>query len=221
MHTLIIGGSHGIGWELANLYAQPQDTVTITGRTAPSPLAPNIIFYPLDLSANDYANNIRQCITKLAPIDRLVYAAGYYQEGSITDLTEAQIQAMIQVCGSGFILASRAILLQQKELAECIVITSSSQWIPRQLEPIYNFAKAGVAHFAQALSLDTRIGKLLVAGPTGTKTAFHANRKIDMSTYHEPKWVAQTIATEAAGNYRYKFIKVLRDPARVETVEVH
>ncbi len=86
----------------------------------------------------------------------------------------------------------------------------------KTLEPIYNFAKAGVAHFAHALSLDERIKKIMVAGPTGTKTAFHNGRDVDMSTYHSPVWVARQIFDYSQSEYNFKFIKILRDPAKVE-----
>lgn len=216
MNTLIVGGSRGIGWELAKLYASAGDSVTVTGRKKPDEQDNDMQFEALTLSGNDYISNIQALLSSTESIDRLVYAAGYYQEGTVTDLDAVAITDMIQVCGSGFIFTVKAILEKQSSLKECIVITSSSQWTPRKLEPIYNFAKAGVAHFAHALSLDERLGKVLVAGPTGTKTTFHSGRNVDMSTYHEPEWVARQIYDYSAGDYRYKFIKILRDPASVE-----
>jgi len=216
MHTLIIGGSRGIGLELAAIYAGHGDAVTVTGRKQPDKDIDHVTFKELDLSGPAYIQHIEEFIAELGHVDRLVYTPGYYQEGTITDLSESDIVDMVQVCGTGCIFTARAILNAQAELSECIVITSSSQWTPRKLEPIYNFAKAGVAHFAHALSLDERLGKLMVAGPTGTKTAFHAGRNVDMSTYHEPEWVARQIYEQSQGSYRYKFIKILRDPAKVE-----
>lgn len=216
MNVLIIGGSRGIGWELAKLYVSEGNRVTVTGRKQPDEPDENIPFEKLDLSSESYIEDIESLVHKTGEIDRLVFAAGYYQEGTVTDLTPEQILDMIQVCGTAFIFSARAVLKKQNHLDECIVITSTSQWIPRKLEPIYNFAKAGVAHFAHGLSLDERVKKLLVAGPTGTKTAFNAGRDVDMSTFHEPEWVAQQIFDYSKGDYRYKFIKVLRDPAEVE-----
>ena len=220
MHTLVIGGSRGIGWELGKLYTK-DGTVTVTGRKRPDQSHPGVEFHELNLSQQDYANRIQKLIDQEPPIGRLVYAPGYFQEGRITDLSETEIQDMVQVCGTGCIFAVRDILLKQGELRECIVITSSSQWVPRELEPVYNFAKAGVGHFANGLSLDKRVAKVLVAGPTGTKTAFHAGREgVDMSTFHTAEWVAEQIQQHATGNYRYKFIKILRDPASVEVAEL-
>lgn len=219
MHTLIIGGSRGIGWELAALYAAHGDSVTVTGRKQPDKTIDQVTFKELDLSTSAYIQNINTFIAELGVIDRLVYAPGFYQEGTVTDISESDIVDMVQVCGTGFIFAARAVLEAQAQLSECIVITSSSQWTPRKLEPIYNFAKAGVAHFAHALSLDERVSKLMVAGPTGTKTAFHADRDVDMSTYHKPEWVAEQIYEQSQEQYRYKFIKILRDPAQVEVAD--
>jgi len=220
MQTLVIGGSRGIGWELAKLYAAAGDMVIVTGRKAPDEPSATIAFRELDLSPADWSTKLSALLKDTGQVDRLVYAPGYYQEGTVTDLSKAEILDMIQVCGIGFIFAVRDILLAQSELKECVLITSSSQWTARKLEPVYNFTKAGVAHFAHALSLDERIGKMLVAGPTGTKTAFHAGRGVDMSTYHEPDWMAQQIYDQAAGSYEYKFIKILRDPASVEVADL-
>jgi short-subunit dehydrogenase len=216
MHTLIIGGSRGIGWKLAEIYESQGNTVTVTGRKSPDQPNEKIKFEVLNLSSPNYSEEISSFISKTEKIDRLVFAPGYYQEGTITDLDPTQILDMIQVCGTSFIFVARSVLKKQDHLDECIVITSSSQWTPRKLEPIYNFAKAGIGHFAHALSLDERVKKMLVAGPTGTKTAFHEGRNVDMSTYHEPQWVAQQIYDYSQDNYRYKFIKILRDPASVE-----
>lgn len=217
-YTLIIGGSRGIGWELAKLYAKSA-SVVVTGRRAPDESVDNIQFEKLDLSSPDYVEQIQNLVNKYGHIGRLVFSPGYYQEGTITELSTEEIADMIQVCGTSFIFAARAVLNAQGELAECIVITSSSQWTPRKLEPIYNFSKAGLAHFAHALSMDERVQKLLVAGPTGTETNFHRDRNVDMSTYHKPTWVAMQIFDNTLGNYRYKFIKILRDPAKVEVAE--
>lgn len=219
MHTLIIGGSRGMGWELAQIYVNQGNDVTVTGRRQPDQLDGRIIYKELNLSTN-YIAAIKKLVSGLATVDRLVFAPGYYQEGTVTDLTEEQILDMVQVCGTSFIFVVRELLLAQGGLAECTLITSSSQWTPRKLEPVYNFAKAGVAHFAHALSLDERVHKVLVVGPTGTKTNFHANHKVDMSTYHEPQWVAEQIHKQASGKFKYKFVRILRDPASVEVAEV-
>lgn len=220
MNTLIVGGSRGIGWELAKLYALDGDSVTVTGRKQPDQNIDRILFENLNLSTDNYIEDIESLIQKLQKIDRLVFAAGYYQEGTITDLPTEEITDMVQVCGTAFIIATRSVLNNQAELNECVVITSTSQWIPRKFEPIYNFVKAGLGHFAHALSADERVKKLLVAGPTGTKTDFHKNRNVDMSTYHEPGWVAKQIHDYSKGDYNYKFIKILRDPAEVEVDSV-
>lgn len=217
MTTLIIGGSRGIGFELGKLYAAQGERIPVTGRKHPDQTVEQIEFKELNLSKDSYIEDIERLIQDLDVINRLVFAPGYYQGGTVTDLAKSEILDMIQVCGTSGIFTARAILKKQDVLNECIVITSTSQWKPRKLEPIYNFAKAGIAHFAHALSLDERVGKLLVAGPTGTKTAFQAARNnVDMSTYHEPAWVAKQIFDYAQGNYSYKFIKILRDPAEVQ-----
>jgi len=102
MQTLVIGGSRGIGWELAKLYAAAGDMVIVTGRKAPDEPSATIAFRELDLSPADWSTKLSALLKDTGQVDRLVYAPGYYQEGTVTDLSKAEILDMIQVCGIGF-----------------------------------------------------------------------------------------------------------------------
>lgn len=53
MHTLIIGGSRGIGWELAKIYSANCDQVTVTGRKQPDLFNDQITFIGINLSGNN------------------------------------------------------------------------------------------------------------------------------------------------------------------------
>lgn len=192
MITLIIGGTSGLGLELAKRLQVRGSTVYVTGRRKLN--EPSLQYIAFDLSAPDLPGRLGELIGGLPEIDTLIYAAGYFQEGRVTDLNETQIEEMIDVGGRGLIYAVRAVLAKQDKLKELITITSTSQWTPRQLEPIYNFAKAGAAHFSNAMAEDGRITKVLVAGPAGMNTAFwEGTDKVahDTSTMLDPAWVAE------------------------------
>jgi short-subunit dehydrogenase len=127
---------------------------------------------------------------------------------------------MLDVGGRGLIYTVRALLSKQGELPELITITPTSQWTPRQRESIYNFVKAGAGHFTNALAEDGRIAKAMVVGPAGMKTPFWRDQPgRDMSKMLDPQWVAEQITKAREGKYQFKYIRILRDPPRVEEVE--
>lgn len=218
MNVVIVGGSSGLGLELAMKFAAQGDSVVVTGRTDPK--AEGIEFVSFDLSAPGLPRRIEAFVHDLPEIDLLIYAAGYYQEGRVTDLSEDQIEEMLDVGARGLIYSVRAVLKKQDHLGALAVITSSSQWTPRKLEPIYNFVKAGEGHFANAMAEDGRIDKVLVDGQFGMQTGFWRTIKHpDWDKMLDPKWVAEQIIEQLKPDYRYRFIKIHRDPRKVEVVE--
>lgn len=218
MSDLIIGGTSGLGLELARNFNSQGREVIVTGRTDPG--IDFAKFEKLDLSVHNLADVIDDLIHELPPINTLVYVAGYYQEGTITDLTDEQIEEMINVGGRGLIYTVKSILAKQDNLPELITITSTSQWTPRKLEPIYNFVKAGAGHFTNSMAEDGRVAKVMVAGPAGMNTDFWEDQPDrDKSTLLDAGWVAEQIMAARQDNYAYKNIRILREPARVEEVE--
>jgi len=218
MNTLVVGGTSGLGLELARDLQAAGSEVYVTGRRELD--EPDLHYEQFDLTAPDLPKRIGELVMQLPEINTLVYAAGYFQEGRVTDLTEKEIEQMIDVGGRGLIYFVKAILDKQDKLDELVTITSTSQWTPRQLEPIYNFAKAGAAHFSNAIAEDGRVGKVLVAGPAGMNTAFWDGiERDDLDKILDPKWVADEVIKLRQDDYKYRFAKIMRQPARVEVVE--
>lgn len=217
MNALIIGGTSGLGLELARNLQTPECEIYVTGRRDPADSS--LHYESLDLSTPNLPQRLGELVVGLPEIHTLVYAAGYFQEGRITDLTETQIEEMINVGGRGLIYAVQALLEKQNKLDELVTITSTSQWTPRKLEPVYNFAKAGAAHFSNAITEDGRVNKVLVAGPAGMNTAFWEGTDHDTDTMLDPVWVANEIMSLREDEYSYRFAKILREPARVEVIE--
>jgi short-subunit dehydrogenase len=187
------------------------------------PDSPNLQFHPLDLSnADKLPGAIDTLLNDLPNIDLLVYAAGFFQEGKITDLSAKQVDEMLSVGLTGAIYVTRQLLVKQHELPEFIAITSTSQWTPRLYEPVYTAAKAGLAAYANSLSLDPTVQKTLVAGPAGMATNFWKDADQtahDTSTMLSSDWVADAILEQRQMEYSYKFVRILREPARVEVGE--
>jgi NAD(P)-dependent dehydrogenase (short-subunit alcohol dehydrogenase family) len=220
MNALIIGGTSGLGRELATRLAATGAAVTVTGRTQPDDLGKDLQFRALDLNAPELPKKLVALLADLPELDLFVYAAGFYQKGRVTDLTEQQIDEMLNVGGRGLIFGLRALLQKQAQVPEIIVITSTSQWTPRQQEPVYNFVKAGAGHLANAMAEDGRVGKVLVVGPGGMDTPFWDETPgTDRSQLLDPVWVADQVMDARNNQYKYKCLRILRGPARVEEVE--
>ena len=116
-------------------------------------------------------------------------------------------------------LILQRIIKRQGLLPGFIAITSTSQWTPRELEPVYTGVKAGLAMLAQSASLDAKVGKVLVAGPTGMKTNFWATGNRDMTDLLSPEEVAEEVLRLWNETYRYRLARILRDPFRTDILE--
>lgn len=216
-NVLIVGGSSGLGLELARSFKK-NHSVIVTGRRDPE--EEQVRFVSLELSApQKLGEDLSTLVKDLPVIDTLIYAAGFYQEGTMSDLSDTDIMAMESVGMLAPALLLQRILKKQESLSGFVAVTSTSQWTPRLLEPIYTAAKAGLGMMANSVSLDERIGKVLVAGPAGMDTRFWENSPRDTSTMLDPAWVAAQILGHYNDDFEYKFIRILRDEPRVEVVE--
>jgi short-subunit dehydrogenase len=220
MNCLIIGGTSGLGLSLAKKLTKDYK-VYVTGRREFT--GSDLHFCPLDLSEKSGLNEqISTLVAELPTIDLLIYAAGYFQDGTVTDLSVNQVDEMLNVGLVAAIYVSREIVCRQDSLPEFVAITSTSQWTPRLKEPIYTAVKAGLGAYANSLSLDPRVGKVLVAGPGGMATNFWKGtdkKKHDTSQMLDPDWVADAVQGLRKGQFSYKFARILRQPARVEVQE--
>lgn len=228
MRALIVGGTNGLGREIAKIFKAGGYDVLVAGRVKRDE---DFRYLPLSISSEDYTlgSQLDMLARESFPCDILVYASGYYQEGLITDLSDDRIKDMMLVgVTAPAMLLSRMLDVKDVERSEShkglntfIAITSTSQWTPRKLEPVYTAAKAGLGMLSRSLAEDGRIKKVLVAGPAGMKTDFWKDTDKDTKDMLDPKWVAERIVHDYyAEDYRYKFIKIHRNPARVEIADI-
>jgi len=216
--ALVVGGTSGLGLEMAKILRDQGYDVIVIGRHDPK--IEGLKYKYTNLASPYFIKRIVKYVQKLPKIDLFVYAAGFYQVGTLSELSEQEIIDMINVTSVVPTLMLRAILLNQKELPGFIAITSTSHRIPREVELVYCAAKAYLDMFGNSASLDKRIEKTLVAGPGGMKSGFYNGTDKDLSNMLDPEWVAeQILKIFFGGNFKYKKIHIPRDPKSVVIIE--
>ena len=215
-NALIVGGTSGLGLELAKLLRK-EFSVFITGRR--DPYERDLVFTRMHLTLRSWDDKLDELLNLVSGIDLFVYAAGYFQKGLISALFDKEIDDMLHV---GLAVPAKIlskILKRQDFLRSFIAITSTSQLKPRLEEPVYTAAKAGLGMLANSISLDSRVAKTLVAAPTGMNTPFWSGTGRDTSALLGPRWVARQIVDLHNDEYEYKHELILREPPRVKIIE--
>jgi NAD(P)-dependent dehydrogenase (short-subunit alcohol dehydrogenase family) len=216
---LIIGGSSGLGLELAKKYMDLGHRVTVTGRKDPRVIGVTFLLFDISADANNLPQRIDDLVSGLGPINTLIYSAGYYQEGHIDQLSDEDIVAMVNVGLTAPMLLVKKLKKNPGAPLKVMFITSSSQYTPRELEPVYTAVKSGLGMLGNSLGLDAELGKVCVFAPSGMNTPFWKDGR-DASQYLDPSWVADQIIELSGGPFKYKYAQIIRNPSRVEVIEV-
>ncbi len=219
-NILIVGGTSGVGLVLARHYISDGHTVCITGRN--SPQLQNAQFEHFDISSdtNQLVQDIDQLLTRFSGINTLIYAAGFRQRGHIDDLTDSDILHMTNIGLTAPALLVRRLKNKLETPLKIMLITSTSQFIAREYEPVYCAVKSGLGMLGESLVLDKAIGKVLVAAPAGIDTPFWEGSSEDTSEMLNARWVSEKVVELSSGAFKYKYAKILRQPARVEIQQI-
>jgi NAD(P)-dependent dehydrogenase (short-subunit alcohol dehydrogenase family) len=218
-NILIVGGSSGIGKSLAKHYIAEGHSVCIAGRKNPN-LA-GACFHPLDMTENtsNLGRDIDQLLADFPAVNTLIYAAGYLQRGHIDDIGDCDLQTMVNVGLLAPMMLAQRLKHSTDTPLKIMLITSSSQYTPRELEPAYCATKSGLGMLGASLVRDRGIGKVLVVAPSGINTPFWAGTDENTETMLDPEWVCDQIVALSSGAFKYKYAKLLRNPARSQIVE--
>lgn len=222
--ALVVGGTSGLGLELALLLARTH-RVVVTGRHDPRNMS--LTFWYLNLSSysslvSGISHSLDELVEQLPGVDLFVHAAGFDEHATIGDLNDKGIMDTLSVGLIAPAMLLQRLLRKQKSLGGFIAITSTSQKIPRLHEPIYCASKAGLAMLANCVAMDAAVGRVLVAAPSGMNTPFWRNRpRADAQELLDPKWVAKQVLNEyEADDYtKFKMVSVLRNPPHVQVEE--
>ncbi len=216
---LIVGGTSGVGLQLAQHYVAGGHRVCVTGRRNPGLLGAQFQALPIGPSAEALSSEIDGLVSAFPGVQTLIYAAGFLQRGTIDTLDDAALSTMMNVGLLAPAMLAARLKSQAPTPLKLILITSSSQYTPRAQEPAYAATKAGLAMLGASLVRDPGIGKVLVAAPSGIQTPFWAGTNEDTTTMLDPGWVASQIVELSSGAFKYRYAKLLRNPARTEIVE--
>lgn len=216
--VLIIGGTSGLGRSLAEKLSSAGYKVAVTGRIYKSKDT-SLLFYKLDLASEALHQEIESIVKELGQIDLFIYAAGFCQWATTAKLAKEDIDLMISTGLTAPIYTLQTILKNQDKLEFFVPITSTSEWTPREYEPVYTAVKSGLGMYAKSVALDAVVEKVLVAGPAGMKTAFWDNTDMDTSTMLEPDWVADQIIEQMQDSYSFRHVRILREPPRLQVDE--
>lgn len=216
MSVLIVGGTSGLGLELARDFIEEGDEVVVTGRHDPQ--ENGIEHHQLNLGQAKALEAIVGLVMKLPDIKTLVYGPSYFREGRVTELSIGQIKHINTACSEGLMVFVKKLLHKQEQLPELITITSTSPYTPQGHAPVYSAASSAAAMYSNAMEMDPDVGKVLVADPMEFVTHITNNGEGDerVSCISD---VAEKIMETRQQEYRYKSIKVSGNPIRVEEVE--
>jgi len=218
-NILIIGGTSGVGLELARRYTLDGHNVCITGRKNPNLQGVTYQELAIGRDPTRLAKDIDRVLHRFENVNTLVYAAGFLQRGHIDELSDDDLGAMLNVG----LLAPMMLIQRLKNRSvtplKIMLVTSSSQYTPREHEPAYCATKSAMGMLGASLVRDQGLGKVLVVAPSGIRTSFWKGTEEDTKTMLDPSWVSGQIIELSSGSFKYKFAKILRDPARVEIVE--
>lgn len=198
---IVLGGTSGVGFEIAQNYRQRGERVLVIGRE--HTLEQYGEGFAMDLSNRD---SIVWALKELAgrvgqdKIDQFVWSAGYGWRGNFEDQPFVQIMGEVNFAGALPLLQwAWQKMIAQTETSCLTVIGSTSSVKPRPDEAVYvatKHAQAGLARSlgmaAESQSLPVKVALFL---PGGMKTAFWDGRDKPASydTFNDPAKVAAEI----------------------------
>jgi short-subunit dehydrogenase len=181
--VLITGGSSGIGLALAQAFLVKGAKVAISGRrpdvvaNAVQALAAHGAVHGIsaDVATPDgRATTFKQAVDALGGLDILVNNAGAVRAGRLEQISEAELQAMIDVDLVAPIMLTRAALPALHASGDAVIVNVASgiALVGSPFYATYAATKAGLARFGEALRRELK-GEgihVLTAYPGGTDT---------------------------------------------------
>ncbi|MEK7625385.1 MAG: SDR family oxidoreductase [Patescibacteria group bacterium] len=202
--SLILGGTKGLGRELATQSIQRGFDTIVVGRSAAG-LAADPEFKDADMRVADLSNPYAfgKIVEPADCYKHVFLVAGTFQTKPLMDTTpeESLALARIHLLGPVETLKSihRMMLTQPPHSApyHLVVISSTSSYRIRENEEMYCALQAAKAHFtrnwAPQILKDLPGSRVTLVLPAGIKTELYQGTGQDTSDYMEPAVVAEVI----------------------------
>jgi len=218
---LITGGSSGIGLELAEKFIQKGNKVLICGRTrskleSAKEKVPKIITFQSDLSTENGRRGLFEWVHQEHPdCNVLINNAALVHRTSFKDDDRMQEKALLEIQTN--LIAPIALskhflpLLEQKENAAIINITSGLAYTPKADYPIYNATKAGLHSFTKTLRMQLHKQRIRVV---------EVLMPVVDTPWHEGKVPKMAISSEQAVGEMLEGLTKNKDEIRVGKVRL-
>ncbi len=168
-NVLLTGATGGIGHAIARALASRGATLTLTGRRADvlEPLASELGARALACDLAD-REELRALIEQAGEVDVLVANAGVPGTGDLTELTQDEIDSMLEVNLRAPIALARALVpsMVERGRGQLVFVSSLSGKVTQPASSMYSATKFGLRGFALALRQDLRgrgVGVSLIA----------------------------------------------------------
>lgn len=211
---LILGGSQGLGAQIAQIYRDQGAEVLTVGRTGD---------LKHDLDDETSTHRLVTKIVEFAKFNRAIthfyWVAGVLISGPLSEQTEGDVLKMIDINFRNAATVAAAVWKEMSNAkAECrFVVVSSTTGLsetPSADEAIYAATKAAQVSMTRALGKPNKSDRLKVSlfCPGGMKTAFWDNNEIVQATYDsflEPAAVAAAIVKDVEAQATPYFERVI------------
>jgi short-subunit dehydrogenase len=158
-HVLITGATGGIGRALARMFAARGARLTLTGRKVDvlEPLARELGGRALACDLSDRAE-LERLVASAGAVDVLIANAALPASGELTELTQGQIDRMLEVNLRAPIALSRGLVpgMIERRRGHLVFVSSLSGKAASPASSIYSATKFGLRGFALAVREDLR-----------------------------------------------------------------
>lgn len=228
--ALITGSGSGLGKELALEFSKKNYNLVLSGRDANKLEAVRqqivknkvkCILVAGDITKKEVREKLfSEALKKYGRIDVLVNNAGIFSEKLLDDVTEEEIDNIIEVNTTAHIKLSKLFYkhMKAKKSGKIVNIVSINAITPRENRVIYCSSKAAMKGFTESFRMEANKNNVQVFGvyPGGMQTDIFKNAGLerDTSNYTKPAEIAKTIVNAVDGQeestsdlifYRMKF----------------
>lgn len=173
--VFIIGGSSGIGLELARLYAATHRVVTFQRR--PCPLS-GVESVPLDVTdAHGLEEKLSEALTVAVP-RIVVYAAGMSLSMPYSETPLSTARTLYETNYWGYVRTLKVLLPRLQKGARVVALSSLASILPIPFDPFYTSSKSALNALNEALGAEYRHIRFLSVLVGATRTGFSFKRLV-------------------------------------------